>query len=122
MAAGLQGLPGEHSTIFMEILGGAVARVGETETAFANRKATYNLGIAPGWTDPALDEEAVARTRELFDRILPLSAGGVYLNYVDRDELARASEAFGPNFARLRKIKQHYDPQNLFGGALGGAS
>lgn len=118
---GLKGLPGEYSNIFMETLGGAAGRVGVEETAFANRKARFNLGISAGWSDPARDDEIVGAARALFERLRPFSDGTVYLNYLDRDETARAAEGFGPNYARLVEVKRRYDPENRFGGVLGGA-
>ena len=117
----VQALPGEYSQIFMETLGGAVSRVGVEETAFANRHARYNLGISAGWSDPAQDDTIVSAARAVFERLKTFSDGTVYLNYLDRDELARAKEGFGPNFQRMQPIKQRYDPDNVFGGVLGGA-
>jgi len=119
---GIQKLPGEYTQIFMETLGGAVARVGVEETAFANRKARYNLGISAGWSDPARDAEIMGAAREVFAKLKPYSDGTVYLNYLDRDEMPRAQEGFGPNYQRLQQVKRRYDPGNVFGGVLGGAS
>ncbi|WP_169829197.1 FAD-binding oxidoreductase [Tsuneonella mangrovi] len=121
MIDGVRTIPGEYSLVFMESLGGAVGRVGAEDTAFANRAARYNLGISAGWEDPALDAEATAVARSCYEKLKPFSDGTVYLNYLDRDELARTKAGFGPNYARLAKIKAKYDPGNLFGGALGGA-
>ncbi len=45
----------------------------------------------------------------------------MYLNYLDRDEASRTEQGFGPNFSRLQQVKERYDPENRFGGALGGA-
>ncbi len=118
MIEGIETIPGEYSMVFMEALGGAVGRVGVEETAFANRTARYNLGVSAGWTDPALDEEAMAAARACFDKLRKFSDGTVYLNYLDRDEADRARAGFGPNYERLRSIKAKYDPGNLFGGSL----
>ena len=114
-------LPGEYSQIFMETLGGAVGRVGVEDTAFANRHARYNLGISAGWSDSAKDDEIVGAARAAFEQLKKFSDGTVYLNYLDRDELGRAKEGFGPNFERLQAIKARYDPDNVFSGVLGGA-
>ncbi|RIV86755.1 FAD-binding oxidoreductase [Aurantiacibacter zhengii] len=118
---GIRSLQGEYSQIFMETLGGAVARVGVEDTAFANRKARYNLGISAGWADPACDAEIMGAARATYEKLKRFSDGTVYLNYLDRDEIARAREGFGPNFARLQEVKNRYDPGNVFGGVLGGA-
>lgn len=121
LVEGAQAIPGEYTMIFMESLGGAVAKVGVTDTAFANRTARWNLGISTGWVDPALDSEAVAATRGWAEKLKPFSDGTAYLNYLDRDELGRTREGFGPNWERLAQVKAQYDPGNLFGGPLGGA-
>jgi FAD/FMN-containing dehydrogenase len=118
---GAKSIPGEYTQIFMEALGGAVGRVGATDTAFSNRRARWNLGISTGWIDPALDQEAVAATRAWAERLKPYSDGTVYLNYLDRDEVDRVTAGFGPNYERLCAVKAQYDPNSLFGGALGGA-
>ncbi len=122
MVDGIRTVPGEYSMVFMETLGGAVARVGPTETAFANRSARYNVGVSAGWADPALDTVAMAAARACYEKLKPFSDGTVYLNYLDRDEAERVREGFGPNYDRLQEIKRRYDPENLFGGSLGGAS
>ncbi|MCT2557740.1 FAD-binding oxidoreductase [Tsuneonella sp. YG55] len=118
MVDGVRTIPGEYSMVFMETLGGAVSRVGVTDTAFSNRSARYNVGISAGWADPALDAEAMAAARACFERLQPFSDGTVYLNYLDRDEGDRVRKGFGPNFDRLQSIKARYDPGGLFPGVL----
>ena len=118
---GIRTIPGEYTQIFMEALGGAVARIGVTNTAFSNRGARWNLGISTGWVDPAMDESAVNATRAIAEKLMQFSDGTVYLNYLDRDEVARTRAGFGPNWERLAAIKAKYDPDNVFGGPLGGA-
>ena len=58
---------------------------------------------------------------ECFEKLTAFSDGTVYLNYLDRDELGRMEKGFGPNHERLREVKAKYDPENRFGGVLGGA-
>ena len=121
LVTGANAVPGEYTQIFMEGLGGAIARVGVTETAFSNRTARWNLGISAGWTNPAMDEEIIAKTRHFAERLGRFSDGTVYLNYLDRDDGARTKAGFGPNYERLMQVKAQYDPDNVFGGPLGGA-
>lgn len=118
---GIRTIPGEYTQIFMEALGGAVARIGVTNTAFSNRRARWNLGVSTGWVDPAMDEAAVKATRAIAEKLMQFSDGTVYLNYLDRDDVARTQAGFGPNWERLTAIKAEYDPDNVFGGPLGGA-
>jgi hypothetical protein len=121
MLDGIRTIPGEYTSIFIETLGGAAGRVGVTDTAFSNRSARYNLGIAGGWVDPSLDEAGIAASRACYEKLKPFSDGTVYLNYLDRDEVDRAEAGFGANYKRLCEVKAKYDPGKLFGGALGGA-
>jgi FAD/FMN-containing dehydrogenase len=62
----------------------------------------------------------IAWARDLHRDLQPFSSGGNYLNFPgfveDREDLLRG--AYGPNLARLRRVKAQYDPQNLFPGLL----
>jgi FAD/FMN-containing dehydrogenase len=93
------------------VAGGAVARVGETDTAFPHRNAEIMLVFVSGWMDPALDEEMIADTRALYRAVEPYM-GGYYDNIeFDRDA---ATGNYGPAYPRLQKVKGQYDPRNLF--------
>jgi FAD/FMN-containing dehydrogenase len=93
------------------VAGGAVKRVGETDTAFPHRNAEIMLVFAAGWMDPAMDNEMIAATRALYNAVEPYM-GGYYDNIeFDRDAGMRN---YGPVYARLSRIKGQYDPRNLF--------
>jgi len=95
--------------------GGAVARVGASDTAFGFREAAYNLLILGMSDDPALDEAIRSWARELWSATRPFSAGAVYVNYMDRDEADRVGEAYdSAHYERLVELKKRYDPDNLF--------
>jgi FAD/FMN-containing dehydrogenase len=93
------------------VAGGAVSRVGETDTAFPHRNAEVMLVFASGWMDPALDEQMIAETRALYNAIASYM-GGYYDNIeFDRDA---ATSNYGPAYPRLSSVKRQYDPRNLF--------
>jgi FAD/FMN-containing dehydrogenase len=93
------------------VAGGAVKRVGETDTAFPHRNAEIMLVFVSGWQDAEVDEEYIAATRAFYDAIEPFM-GGYYDNIdFDRNE---ATGNYGPAYARLTEIKGQYDPANLF--------
>jgi FAD/FMN-containing dehydrogenase len=101
----------------LEVLGGAVARVGKDDTAFDHRDAPFNLLVTAGWTDPAEDATHRAWVRGILQAMGPYSTGGVYVNYMqeETDERGeRARSAYGTNYRRLAEIKAKYDPHNLF--------
>lgn len=56
-----------------------MGRVTPEESAFPHRTAAYNLSIDAGWSDPALDHEAVAWARDAWDAMRPFATGGVYI-------------------------------------------
>jgi len=108
--------PSPHSTIDLWYQGGAIARVGEEATAFANRTEPYLVGIEANWEAEAASEENVAWVRDTFDDMRSLSGGGVYLNFPgfleEGEQLLR--EGYGTNYERLRELKSKYDPTNVF--------
>ncbi len=106
-------LHGEHTIIGIEPLGGAQGRVDPGATAFACRDVPYSLGIWTGWQDAQKDEENIAWTRAFFDAVASYGAGA-YVNYLGEDESDRLDEVYGPNYARLKEVKQKWDPDNLF--------
>jgi FAD/FMN-containing dehydrogenase len=96
--------------------GGAMSRVGETETAYGGRDAPFLVTAEANWTDPAQTDEAIAWAREVWDAMERYSTGGVYLNFPgfgeEKEALARAG--YGENYERLAALKAKYDPDNLF--------
>jgi FAD/FMN-containing dehydrogenase len=110
-------LPPPGSMNFLEHLGGAVARVGEHETAFANRGANYNVSVLSTRVDPARDEKSIAWTRTFADELRSFATGGAYVNYMAGDESPeRVRAAYEANFKRLVEVKRKYDPDNFFSG------
>ena len=49
-----------------------------------------------GQKEAADDTKCVGWARDFFDATVPYSTGGVYSNYMDRDEDERMSAAFSP--------------------------
>jgi len=93
------------------VMGGAVKRVGELDTAFPHRNAEIMLVMLSAWGDAAQDEEFIAATRALHKAIEPFT-GGYYDNIdFDGDE---APGNYGPAYERLQQVKGQYDPGNLF--------
>jgi len=108
--------PSPLSVVGLEhMLGGAVARVAPDETAFASRQVDYNLLMLGIVDDPSLDEANKRWAKEMWTAVQPHASGAVYVNYMDNDEPDRVAEAYGSaNYARLVKIKDRFDPNNLF--------
>jgi FAD/FMN-containing dehydrogenase len=104
--------PDPRIALFSHTAGGAVARVGELDTAFPHRNAETMLVFASFWEDPAMDDEAIAGTREWYTALEPYM-GGYYTN-IETEIDATAAGNYGPAYRRLAEVKRQYDPMNLF--------
>src|SRR5919109_312815 len=95
-------------------LGGAVARVGDEETAFNGRGAafTYNISAITETAD-GFDEER-EWSRRFWSALEPYHTS-VYVNFLMEEGEDRIREAYGPEkYDRLKALKRKYDPENFF--------
>jgi FAD/FMN-containing dehydrogenase len=95
-------------------MGGAVARVGDDETAFNGRGAgfTYNIGACTPTAEGFEEEREWVRS---FWSALEPWHQGVYVNFLGDEGETRVPEAYGAEkYARLQALKQKYDPDNFF--------
>jgi hypothetical protein len=98
-------------------MGGAINRVGSTETAYGERTAQWMSSFDGNWEDPDDNATNVAWVRDAFDQVAHFGKGSTYTNFTgqaDETADALARNAYGPNTARLRSIKKQYDPDNFF--------
>ncbi len=98
---------------------GAFGQVPEEATAFPNRSPRYWLNIYGFWQDPAEDERLTAFARRANAAMEPFAETGQYINFLGADRgpvsPAAARLAYGQDkHQRLVKIKNRYDPENLF--------
>jgi FAD/FMN-containing dehydrogenase len=107
--------PSPLSTIVVEPKGGAIADLPEDATAIGGRDAAHTWYVFGGWDDPADDEANIAWTRGVARSMAPFGMPAIALNFLDGDEAARAPRAFGAEkYARLRRVKRTWDPENVF--------
>jgi FAD/FMN-containing dehydrogenase len=96
--------------------GGAMSRVGETDTAYGGRDANFLVTAEASWDDPAQTDAAIQWGRDLWDAMGKHSTGGLYLNFAgfgeEKEALVKAG--YGANYDRLAQLKAKYDPDNLF--------
>ena len=91
--------------------GGAVGRVGETETAWPHRNVETMIVLGAGWTDPAEDDARRQATRDVFSALEPHTSG--YYDNI-QSEGTNVSGNYGPAYDRLVSVKNTFDPTNLF--------
>src|SRR5262245_20718844 len=97
----------------LRALGGAMARVPDDTTAFANRSSRIMASVAAFYTGP---DDRPARETWVSDLVGELPRDGrAYVNFlVNEGEEGVRSAYPGPTYDRLAKIKRRYDPTNLF--------
>jgi len=107
--------PSPMSGLVLEHFHGAATRIGVGETAFPQRRESYNLLIVSQWLDAKDDDKNIAWARATYDALRPHMARESYANYQTDDQTKDAVEqAYGPNYARLVALKNRLDPTNLF--------
>jgi hypothetical protein len=87
--------PSPHSTVDVWYQAGGMARVGEEETAFANRSEPYLLGIEATWEEEPSSEEIVAWVREVFAELRSFSGRRIYHNFPRLLEEGKAAAVRG---------------------------
>ncbi len=98
--------------------GGAINRVGISDTAYAARDNQYMIVIDLGWTGPEHDSEQISWGRSLKRKIKELYPEKEETGYINfqpgENEKLEISAAYGSNYTRLAEIKRKYDPENFF--------
>jgi FAD/FMN-containing dehydrogenase len=102
------------SAMVIEFYGGAPGRIGPSESAFAQRRAEYNIGIMAQWPDRADGSAHIAWARELYDALEPYSGGNHFLNFQSEAGEDAVKRSFGANYDQLAAMKRKYDPNNFF--------
>jgi FAD/FMN-containing dehydrogenase len=107
--------PSPMSGLLLEHFHGAATRVAVGETAFPQRRESYNLLVVSQWLDRKDDEKNIAWARATYDVLRPHMASESYVNYQTEDETDTVLEqAYGLNYKRLVALKNRLDPTNVF--------
>ena len=96
--------------------GGAVQRVKADATAFGDRSMPFMLSLDAIWSDAADDDKNINWVRNFWNDMQRHSTGRMYLNFPGLGEgQSLVRDAYGAEiYAKLQKIKQKYDPDNVF--------
>ena len=107
-------LPTGHSTMHLYPIDGAASRVPQDATAFAYRDGGWAgviVGVDP---DPASVGPMSQWARDYWEALHPTSAGGGYINFLMGEGQDRIKAAYRGNYDRLTRVKDRYDPGNVF--------
>jgi Berberine and berberine like len=107
--------PGPQCEIHVHQMGGAVGRVPDGATAFAERSMPFVLNAVTGWHDPDPDIGAAHAewAREVIDASSDASTGRAYVNFLGDTDAGRSSYG-DETYDRLVALKDEYDPTNVF--------
>lgn len=94
--------------------GGAIGDVPDGETAYSHRDALVEFTTGDGWTDPGEDAARITAARAYAAALEPYTSGS-YVNTIADEDPAVIGRAYSPaKLARLRRLKDTYDPDNVF--------
>jgi FAD/FMN-containing dehydrogenase len=110
--------PGEARKLDFMPWGGAYNRVPAAATAFPHREELFLLEhsvVVPTGFDTAATEAARAWLSHSWELVHPSGSGGVYGNFPDADLPDEDRAYWGANLERVRRVKEKYDPEGVFG-------
>jgi hypothetical protein len=94
--------------------GGAIAEVGDTESAFSHRETLVEFFAGSTWADAAEDAVRMSGARAWAAALAPFSSG-TYVNVIaDPGEEGVGRAYHAAQLERLAEIKLTYDPDNVF--------
>jgi FAD/FMN-containing dehydrogenase len=97
---------------------GAYNRVPADATAFPHREELFLLEhsvVVPAAFDAAATEAARAWLSDSWELVHPSGSGGVYANFPDPELPDEHRAYWGDNLERVRRVKEKYDPEGVFG-------
>jgi FAD/FMN-containing dehydrogenase len=107
-------LPTGHSTMHMYPIDGAASRVASDATAFAYRDGGW-AGVIVGVDPDPANAGLISRwAKSYWEELHPTSAGGGYVNFLMAEGADRVKASYRGNYERLTRIKDRYDPDNIF--------
>lgn len=101
------------TTMFFQHSGGAIARVPANATAFAHRRSLTNMFAVVDWPLEESRDSHVRYIKEYWKDFEPFTDGW-YTNEIDDQSDRTVNRNYQGNYERLVKVKNRYDPTNLF--------
>ncbi|MCX5451275.1 FAD-binding oxidoreductase [Streptomyces nigrescens] len=108
------GRKGVSGNVALTALGGAVNRVGRTDTAFVHRGSKFLAQYLTSWPANGSPGTRTAWLNSFHDAMRRHSSGAAYQNYTDPGLTNWKSAYYGAAATRLAEVKRTYDPQRLF--------
>jgi FAD/FMN-containing dehydrogenase len=121
IARGVARYPGSHNPegggVALYAWGGAISSVPADATAFVHRDAVWLMAYDASWTRKDT-RRTIRRNLDWLarfdDQLQPFLSGQAYQNFMDRTQREWRRAYYGDAYARLRRIKQDVDPDDVF--------
>lgn len=108
-----QSSPGAQCEIHVHQMGGAVAGVDDSDTAFSERSMPFVLNAVTGWHGAGAAAAHTEWARAVIAAASDASTGRAYVNFLGDSDAASSSYG-AETYARLLALKREYDPTNVF--------
>jgi len=99
--------------IFFDPVHGAFTRVRSEATALPRVSSGAGVGFLLAWESPGQTAAVRDWADRRWSRLAP-QITGAYVNMLDDEGEGRVRAAYGTNYAKLRRLKSKYDPENTF--------
>jgi len=96
------------------VMHGQVVRAAQEATPLVRQPGRMAYFLGAGWTDAAEGGATMSWLDAAMADLATWSSPATYVNYLSDDRPAAIEAAYGPNLGRLRTVKRHYDPDNVF--------
>lgn len=109
----LERASGSESNFFFLNSGGVMNQIPPQDTAFFWRNTRYYMEWDASWTDKCDTQKSIKLVEQARLQLQPYITGS-YVNVPDLNIKDYGQEYYGDNFERLKKVKERYDPENVF--------
>lgn len=113
VVAGFEEHPDRTTVFFWQHAGGAIARVPSDATAYAHRNVGHLTMVVMDWKIGVDPSSHIAWLKRYWSTLQP-HTDGFYSNDLMEASASSVQRNFGRNSKRLVKLKNTYDPTNLF--------
>ncbi len=98
----------------LRVLGGAISKIDENNTAYANRKKPIMVNIA-SFYETEQEKQERQKWVDGFSNAINQGDSSAYVGFLGPNEQNRLLDAYPPEtLKQLREVKKKYDPNNLF--------
>nr|WP_271212162.1 FAD-binding protein [Rhodococcus wratislaviensis]GLK38558.1 hypothetical protein GCM10017611_54250 [Rhodococcus wratislaviensis] len=115
LATQIRGAPTRECRIDFQHTGGALADVGDGDTAFWGRSGEWNIPLNAVWSDPYDGAACLSWAGGTLDALAPHTIGvySVEVRPGFPETGAEIDAAYGGNLRRLRELRQRHDPMGV---------